>query len=450
MPQTARNGVVVAMMGLLAVLPSFAAQRTVLEPGFNLYSPEDDIEIGRQVSAEAETELSLITDPLLAEYINRLGLQLAAFAPGPEYPYQFKLVNDTEINAFALPGGFIYINRGIIEAADREAEVAGVIAHEIGHVALRHGTNQASRNSLFSLGFGILGGLFGGGGGGVGAVVAQAGAGIGAAAFFNRYSRDAESQADLMGAQILYDAGWDPTAMPEFFEKLEAEGGSRGPEFLSSHPNPGNRAQAVSEEIARIGPRPEQFRDNFSDFRRIKARLAEVGDAETSAPAAAPYTSPPEAPSTRYQFYRGEGFELVRPNNWQVAEGDESVTLAPERGVQTDGSLAYGFLISTFPTEEARLTLDEAADRLLNDLRGSNPTMRIERGFRDTRVGGRNGLMATLSSDSSYGGRERDLLVTAFGPDGRTLFYFVAVAPESDFSRYERTFETILDSIRFR
>ena len=442
----------VVLAGLLTVLPAFG-QRTELEPGFNVYSPEDDVEIGRQVSAEAEKELAIVTDNLLAEYINRLGQQLATVAPGEDYPYQFKLVNDPAINAFALPGGFIYINRGIIEEADREAELAGVVAHEIGHVALRHGTNQVSRNSLLQIPFAILGGVFGDGG--VGGLIAQAGAGIGAAAFFNSFSRDAERQADLMGAQILYDAGYDPTGMPEFFEKLEAQGGSRGPEFLSSHPNPGNRAGIVAEEIGKLGPPPDQYKDNFSDFRRVKARLGEIpapsGDGANRD--AEPYEEPPERPSDRYQLYRGEAIELLRPDNWQVYESGASVTLAPERGIQTDGSLAYGVLLSTFaatPDSRGRLSLDDAADQLLDNLRESNPTLSVERGFRDSRLGGRGALTATLRSESSYGGRERDILVTAFGPDGRTLHFIVAVAREADFDRYERAFDTMLDSVRFR
>lgn len=446
--------------GMLAVVLLLAltaqAQRTELKPGFNIYSPEDDIEIGRQVSAEAEKELDLITDSALAEYINRLGLQLATVAPGAEYPYQFKLVNDPEINAFALPGGFIYVNRGVIEAADREAELAGVMAHEIGHVVLRHGTNQASRNSLLQIPFAIFGGIFGGGGG-VGAIVAQAGAGLGAAVFFNHFSRDAESQADLMGAQILYDAGYDPTGMPEFFEKLEAQGGQRAPEFLSSHPNPGNRAAAVAAEIRKLGPPPAQYRDNFSDFRRVKARLEEIpedsGNDEGGRQSQPPYDEPPERPSSRYQLFRGDGIELVRPANWEVHQNEDSVTLAPERGIQTDGSLAYGFLMSTFratPDSRNRLTLDEAANQLLDSLRQTNPSMRLERGFRDTRVGSRNALTATLSSDSSYGGDETDILTAVFAPDGRTLHYFVAVAPDRDLSSYQRTFDTVLNSIRFR
>ena len=207
---------------LLSAHPGLA-QRTELEPGFNIFSPEDDIEMGREVAREAELELEIIDDTLLAEYVNRLGQQLSMVAPFERYPYQFKLVNDTTINAFALPGGFIYIHRGIIEMADREAELAGVIAHEIGHVALRHGTNQASKAYIAQAPLAILGGIFGGGSG-VGSILTELGIGFGANSIFLKFSRDAEKQADLLGAQILHDAGYDPRGMTEFFE----EDGDRG------------------------------------------------------------------------------------------------------------------------------------------------------------------------------------------------------------------------------
>src|SRR5262247_2097601 len=128
---------------LLAVaLTAYAADsRTRLKPGWNLFSPEQDVELGREVSRQAERELPILNDRQANAYINAIGRQLAAHAPGEKYPYQFKLVNDTAINAFALPGGFIYVNRGAIEAADSENQIAGVIAHEIGHVVMRHGTH---------------------------------------------------------------------------------------------------------------------------------------------------------------------------------------------------------------------------------------------------------------------------------------------------------------------
>ena len=267
----------VLLLILVLAVPA-AAQRTELKPGWNLFSPQDDVEMGRQVAREAEEQLAIIDDRELERYLERLGQQLAAQAPWEKYPYQFKLVNDKTINAFALPGGFIYINRGIIEAASREAELAGVVAHEIDHVALRHGTNQASKAYLAQAPLAILGSIFGGGGG-VGSILTQLGIGFTANSVFLKFSRDAERQADLLGAQILFDAGYDPTGMTEFFEKLEAEHGN-GTEFFSSHPNPGNRLENVGDEIQRLGDPPGRYRDNFSDFRRVKARLADVPEAE--------------------------------------------------------------------------------------------------------------------------------------------------------------------------
>ena len=141
-------------------------------------------------------------------YLNNLGHRLSAHAPGYKFPYQFKVVNDRAINAFALPGGHVYINRGVIEAADNEAQLAGVMAHEISHVALRHGTNQASKASAAQMPLAILGGLLGSNS--TGAALAQLGAGFAVNSILLKYSRTAESQADIMGTQILYDSGLRP------------------------------------------------------------------------------------------------------------------------------------------------------------------------------------------------------------------------------------------------
>ncbi len=133
------------VLALLSILvPAVLAERTQLKPGWNIFSAQQDVEIGREVSKDAERQLPILNDRRVDSYLNKLGQRLAAKAPGERYPYQFKAVNDSSINAFALPGGFLYVNRGVIEAADNEAQLAGVMGHEIGHVALRHGTNQAS------------------------------------------------------------------------------------------------------------------------------------------------------------------------------------------------------------------------------------------------------------------------------------------------------------------
>src|SRR5438132_7504275 len=155
---------VVAILGLILALvfTAYAADsRTKLKPGWNLFSTQQDIEMGREAAKEAERQLQILNDRQATSYIDSLGRQLASHAAGAKYPYQFKIVNDTAINAFALPGGFVYINRGAIEAADTEAQIAGVMAHEIGHVALRHGTNQASKAYIAQAPLSILGGVLG-------------------------------------------------------------------------------------------------------------------------------------------------------------------------------------------------------------------------------------------------------------------------------------------------
>ena len=452
----ARRTTIVLLLTLMSVAVA-EAQRTELKPGWNIFSPEEDVEMGGEVSREAEQQLDLIEVRELEEYLNRLGHRLADQAPGAEYPYRFKLVNDKTINAFALPGGFIYVNRGIIEAADREAELAGVIGHEIGHVALRHGTNQASKAYLAEAPLAILGGVFGGGG--VASVLTQLGIGFTANSVFMKFSRDAERQADLLGAQILFDAGYDPTGMTEFFEKMEADGGARGAEFFSSHPNPGNRVRDVGEEIDRLGRSARGYRDNFSDFRRVKARLSEIPEpsprdrSDRTTRREDPSTSRPDRPSTQFQRFESRELRFFYPGNWRVHEGQNSLTVAPDRGiVGRDGGLAYGMIVSMLEPRtdrRGRVSLESATDQLIENLRRSNPGTRIRQGYRRGRISGRAALSVVMEGDSPVQGAERNWLLTTFGP-GNRLYYFIAVAPESEFRDYERTFESILDSIRLR
>src|SRR5215475_6448700 len=236
---------------IFAMTATAVADRTILKPGHNIFSIPQDIEMGRQVSKQADAQLQILNDPQATAYTNDLGKRLAAKAPNhPEqYPFQFKIVNDKSINAFALPGGFVYVNRGAFEAAANEAQIAGVISHEIGHVVMRHGTNQASKAYATRMPLAIFGGMMGRGS--LGAMMAQLGIGFGANSIILHYSREAESQADLIGTQILYDSGYDPRQMSNFFEKLQTEGGSggRASQFFSDHPNPENRIGNVDKEI---------------------------------------------------------------------------------------------------------------------------------------------------------------------------------------------------------
>lgn len=265
----------VGCLAAVLVLAACAARQPgdPLRPGFNLYSVGDDIEIGRQVSVSAEEDLDIVGDPVLQTYISDLGRRLASDARTGPYPYTFTLVRDPSINAFALPGGPVYIHTGLIEAAASEARLAGVIAHEISHVVLRHGTNQASRASLLQIPAMLASGALGDSS--TGAQLGQLGLSVGLSSVLLSYSRNAESEADALGARIMAEAGYDPIEMAAFFETLEAAGGTRGPEFLSSHPNPGNRTAAVRAEV-RTFPSAGPYDAQTGRFPGIRDRIVRM------------------------------------------------------------------------------------------------------------------------------------------------------------------------------
>jgi predicted Zn-dependent protease len=247
--------------------------RFQVQPGFNQYSPDQDIELGREAVKEVNKQMDVLPDSSeISRYVQRIGQQLAAQAPGDvKWPFSFHVVNQKEINAFALPGGPIYVNSGTINAADDEAQLAGVIAHEISHIVLRHSTQQASKASLVQLPLAVLGVAVGKSAGGQ---IAQAGAVLGAQGLLLKYSRDAETEADLLGSQIMYDAGYDPYSMVEFFAKLEREGGPGVPQFLSDHPNPGNRVENVRQAIDKYPKKT--YRKNSGDFEAVKQEVKQL------------------------------------------------------------------------------------------------------------------------------------------------------------------------------
>ncbi len=446
----------VALTAAMVLAPAAQADRTKLKPGWNLYSPQQDVELGKGASAEAEKQLQLLNDARVDRYISALGKQLVSKAPGEAYPYQFKVVNDMTINAFALPGGFIYVHRGIIETADNEAQLAGVIGHEIGHVALRHGTNQASKATL-AQGLLALGGAAAGSG--VGGALAQMGGSLFASGVLLKYGRDAERQSDLIGTQILYDLNYDPRAMAQFFEKLEGESkGKRPPELLSSHPNPGNRMKGVLGEIDKIGPFPKNPKTDSAEFRSIKAYVrtlpvpkagAKPTGSSGGATGGAPPSGPPPAPSTRGQSFQNSILQLQHPSNWTPTSNGNDASFVPQNGQYPSGAIAYGAILGLFTPQSSRATHDEANDQLIAALQKSDPKMRLYRRAEPLRVGRDrvNGLNTLLINESPAGGREIDLLVTVLRPEG--LVYFVFVVPEKDAGAYDGSFRAILDSVRF-
>ncbi len=261
---------------LISVLSGCAARRNptqIPRPGFNLFSREQDIEIGKAAAAKVGQQYQIVADPWLQAYIASLGKRLASGRLADNFPYTFRFINGKQVNAFALPGGPVFVFTGLIHFADNEAQVAGVLAHEISHVALRHGTNQLSKTELFQLPALLAGAALGGGA--LGQIV-DAGLGIGLNGLFLRYSRDDESQADALGARIMAASGYDPLEMARFFEKLEQKNDPGIPEFLSDHPSPGNRADEV-EAIARILPR-RSYGFSTGKFAHARALIEQLPD----------------------------------------------------------------------------------------------------------------------------------------------------------------------------
>lgn len=240
-----------------------------VEAGFNLFSPEQDVELGDASAGEIRRQVALLRDERTNAYVQRLGEKIVAGAPGYHFPYRFVVVSSPEVNAFALPGGYVFVNTGAIEASHTEGELAGVLAHEIAHVALRHGTNQASKAYVAKTGLNILDALAGG---------AKTRLGQTARAYartlFLRFNRDAEQQADLEGARLMAATGYDPRDMVSFFETLEERGGiERTPEAQDDHPDPASRVAAIEETLPALWISRAPVHDT-EEFRWIKARLS--------------------------------------------------------------------------------------------------------------------------------------------------------------------------------
>jgi predicted Zn-dependent protease len=234
-----------------------------------LVSVNDEIALGRQAQQEVRRQVPELRDSIVNNYIESVGRRIAAKADGPRYPYSFDVANRREINAFALPGGPIWVHRGAIDAAQNEAQLAGVLAHEIAHIANRHAASQITKGTFANVGLGVLGALLGGSNG---AKIAQMGAGIAAQATMMKFSRDAEREADMKGLTYMKRAGYDPRGMLEFLQMLRARQG-RDPgsvqTFFASHPAPAERVSRLQQEANRLAG----GRRDSAQFRQVQLRL---------------------------------------------------------------------------------------------------------------------------------------------------------------------------------
>jgi hypothetical protein len=426
------------------------------------YTIEQEIQIGRQSVPEVERALPLLSaDHLMSKFIASLGQKLAASAPGYKFPYTFKVVREKSVNAFTLPGGPIYVHTGLIELAT-ESELAGVMGHEISHVVMRHSTRQASRQMKAQLPLAILGGVLGATVGGALGSLTHMGMSITAGSVFMKYSRDAEIEADMVGAQIMYDAGYDPQAVVSFFNKMKTQGESRGgPQFLSSHPDPGNRAKNISSILSRF--RPKQFQDIDSpDFIAAKEALADVNqESAAQVKLAQKAAVMPRLPlqniaSANLRDFQHVAYAIRYPENWQIDGNADSTSVSMyPKGGSANGTLAYGLMISGFqPKGSGNKELDAALRELMTDIEQANPDLQIANSpiaftLHNRQARKLDWFGKSTVQENGQPMRERVRLIAMLGRSDLVL-YVVFVAPDADFEGLQPTFERVLDSLQVR
>lgn len=452
-----------ALLAVTVVAGPLSAQTRIVAPS-NGYSVADDIKLGREASAEVRKELPMLNDDRVDDWVEEIGRKLVAAIPPehrqPEFQYTFDVVDQKEINAFALPGGPMYLNRGMIEAAKTEAEVAGVMAHEISHVALRHGTAQATKGQKFQIGS-VLGQIAGAIiGGTAGAVISQ-GSQFGLGAYFLKYGREYETQSDLLGAQILARAGYDPREMANMFRTIEAEGGRSGPEWLSSHPNPGNRYNAIVKESQSL---KVQGNANTGDFASIKQRLGGMPPAYTAEQIAkgqaptrtgntgstgstgtANRTVRVDPPAVAYRTYQPGNFLRVSvPSNWNQHGTQGGVTYAPSGGYfEENGGTAFthGVQIGTVSGGTGNLQRD--TDQLLQNFARSNPNLKRATNYARDTIGGRQALTTRLTNTSEVTGQQESITLSTTRLRDNSVLFVIGVAPEAEAAGYQQTFRNV-------
>lgn len=423
-----------------------------IRPGFNLFSKEQDIQIGQQAAADVRKQYSSVKNEELQSYIRRIGGRLAAQKEAREsgFTFSFTLLSDKAVNAFALPGGPTFVFAGLMRVAENEAQIAGVLGHEMAHVILRHGTNQASKANLLQIPAILAGAV-------TGSNLLMQLTNLGALPLLLKFSRTDETEADAFGARLMNEAGYNPIEMARFFEKLQAVDAAHPPELLSDHPDPGNRIHAVEAEIRAL---PEASygatAGNFSREQALVAQIPSVARRPSSLRAAAPNPSVASRPSGGFRQARGREFALSYPDNWQV-HGDRNaatLTIAPPGGiVQGPGSasqIGYGVIASYYFPDAGAQSLERQTDDLIHHLRASNPSMRLASNHNRSTLNadGNPGVITTLSSDSPFQGQtEVDALLTVSRPQG--LFYMMFIAPRSEYNGLRETFDEMIKSLRF-
>ena len=463
-----RNFAAFVLVWTILVAPLAAIAQTQVKAPKNKYKVQDDVKLGRDYSAQVEREFPVLRDTESTAYLESVGRRLVGAIPAefqqPAFQYSFKIVNARDINAFALPGGPMYVNRGMIEAARTEGEMAGVMAHEISHVALRHSTAQATQQSnplKQILGIGaILGGAI---------VLGETGAAIGQTLYNGLlvypYSREYETQADTLGAQIMARAGYDPRDLANMFKTIEEQSGGNGPEWLSTHPSPNNRYENINRESDRLQvsrnpikltrgferiqfkmkglPRAKSMKEIDEENKRNGGGRNNGGGNTTSG---GRYESRVEYPSARTRTYQPASWmQLSVPDNWRAFSDQSGVSYAPE-GAYGDQGITHGVFIGTYKSRSRNLS--EATEEYVSELLRNNTYLSGNSGYTRTVVSGRTAYSRVFSGRSPItGATEITTIYTLTLSDGQ-LLYIATVSPQNQASNYNYAFRNLIRSIR--
>ena len=498
-----RSSVVLASLLAVPLLVAPMHQKCEAQPakakaplrGFNLFSPAQDIQIGQQSRGTAEKQMAMLGVANAERYVNQVVLKLKAFAPDATYPYAAKIMNGVDLNALSLPGGPLYLNRGMIEAARDEAQLASVIAHEMAHISLRHGTVNVSRAYVGKTGLGLLGGLVSPKGIAANDVMTAVG-GMGLNAAFLKFSSDDESAADRVAADMMARAGYSPLAIADFFAVLREEAG-RDPTklemYFGNHPPSIDRGTKIREWAPKLTVAKASDIGQFAQLRTWMATKqyaathtgiwpAPVGtpNPPASKPAAPqrPVIAALPAPSARTTLFKqATGFyTLSFPDNWRAVQspGAFAAAISPAEGVITlangQRAMVYGMVINHYypfegesarwdasmvthyapfdQTKRPRAALEDATDDLIRVILGANPYLKVVAA--STKAETINGARAytTLMSGMSplTGLEERVKVYTRMLPDDHVM-YAVCVSPARDFAVVEATLSRIMQSL---
>lgn len=462
------------------------------DPGNPSITRDQQIKLGLQATSEIYNQMPVLPDDSPeTQYIRQLGERLVAtIPPDRSWPFRFHVVAQKEINAFALPGGEMFVNIGTITAAAGEAQLAGVMAHEMSHVYMQHSAKQIQKSQVTQGLAGLAGAILGARGGLLGSL-GQAGVQIGAGMVLLKYSRSDEAQADAVGAIILYRAGYNPQALAEFFKTLESQGGSP-PQFLSDHPNPGNREAAIDKEIQNWPPKDYRgdspaFASTRKDAEGVHAYSADeisqgaksgrwaslnqkngavfkapagfVPAATTSGSAsdapAAPVSLNSILPSSKFVSSDLGPLKISRPENWDIIaprQRGDALMIAPRAGLVSNG-LGYGVVINGVTAKDRSMSIDQITDAIVRSMQGDGSDMQTVGQPSSVTIAGVRGRSVIMQSTSPFPNasgqpqKERDRLVTLPRSDG-SILYLVFVAPETDYARLSPTFDRMLRSVQ--